>query len=138
MLYGGDLYKGFLDLGLAMPKAPVPNYHLSIELAPLENQAWNIRTYAATSVVAMPTIKCRPAECLIREDKPANTLRLLLYVGELVHRDQKTLLRKAFPKPRIGPIQSSSVDSRLITLPLNPQAAPMTMTARYVLLTGPP
>ena len=55
LLYGGDLYKGFLDLDLALTDAPTPNSHLSIGVAPFENQAWTLRTYAATVLVAMPT-----------------------------------------------------------------------------------
>lgn len=123
MLYGGDLYKGFLDLGLALTESPVPNIHLSIGVAPLESQAWTIRTYAATFLVAMPTIMCRLAEYLVENNEPAGSIRLLLYIGELLHKDQKILLRKAFPSAGIGPIQYGSVDGGLIGLPVNPPSS---------------
>lgn len=123
MLYGGDLYKGFLDLGLALTEAPVSNFHLSIGVAPLESQAWTIRTYAATVLVAMPTIMCRLAEYLVERKEPANSVRLLLYIGELLHQDQKTLLRKAFPSAKVGPIQYGSVDGGLIGLPVHPPSS---------------
>ena len=117
MLYGGDLYKGFLDLGLALTNASIPNLHLSIGVAPLESQAWTVRTYAATVLVAMPTVMCRLAEYLIECDEKVTSVRLLLYIGELLHKDQKVLLSKAFPSARVGPIQYGSVDGGLIGMP---------------------
>lgn len=117
MLYGGDLYKGFLDLGLALTNAPIPNFHLPIGVAPLESQAWTLRTYAATVLVAMPTVMCRLADYLINLHQHVSSLRLLLYIGEHLHKDQRLLLSKAFPSAQIGPIQYGSVDGGLIGLP---------------------
>lgn len=68
LLYSGDLYKGFLGLGLALMDGPTPNFHLSIGVAPLESQAWTLRTYAATVLVAMPTVMCQLADYLIEID----------------------------------------------------------------------
>ena len=81
MLYGGDLYKGFLDLSLALTDSPTPNFHLSIGVAPLESQAWTLQTYAATVLVAMPTVMCRLADYLIKLDQHVSSVRLLLYIG---------------------------------------------------------
>jgi phenylacetate-CoA ligase len=40
-LYGGDLYKGFLDLSLALKNIPLANVHLSIGgVASHESQSW--------------------------------------------------------------------------------------------------
>ena len=117
LLYGGDLYKGFLDLGLALTNAPMPNFHLSIGVAPLESQVWTLRTYAATVLVAMPTVLCRLADYLVRLDQRVSSVRLLLYIGELLHKDQRILLSKAFPSAQIGPIQYASVDAGSIGLP---------------------
>lgn len=116
MLYGGDLYKGFLDLSLALTDAPTPNLHLSIGVAPLESQVWTLRTYAATVVVAMPTVMCRLADYLIKLDQLLS-VRLLLYVGELLLKDQRVLLNRAFPSAQIGPVLYTSVDGGLIGLP---------------------
>ena len=120
MLYGGDLYKGFLDLGLALTDAPMPNFHLSIGVAPLESQAWTLQTYAATVLVAMPTVMCRLADYLVKLDQQVSSVRLLLYIGELLHKDQRILLSKAFPSAQIGPIQYGSVDGGSIGLPDSP------------------
>ena len=117
LLYGGDLYKGFLDLGLALTDAPMPNFHLSIGVAPLESQVWTLRTYAATVLVAMPTVLCRLADYLVKLDQQVSSVRLLLYIGELLHKDQKILLSKAFPSAQVGPIQYASVDAGSIGLP---------------------
>lgn len=117
MLYGGDLYKGFLDLGLALTDGPTPNFHLSIGVAPFESQAWTLRTYAATVLVAMPTTLCRLADNLIKLDKPVPSVRLLLYVGELLHKDQRVLLSRAFPSAQVGPVQYLSVDGGFIGSP---------------------
>ena len=117
MLYGGDLYKGFLDLGFALTDAPTPNFHLSIGVAPLESQVWTLRTYAATVLVAMPTVMCRLADYLIKLDQHVSSVRLLLYVGELLHKDQRVLLNRAFPSAQIGPVCYTSTDGGLIGLP---------------------
>lgn len=50
-----------------------------------------------TVLVAMPTVMCRLAEFLVEKNEPAHSVRLLLYIGELLHKDQKVLLRRAFP-----------------------------------------
>lgn len=57
MRYGGDLYKCFLDLGIALIDAAIPDFHLSIGFAPLESQAWRLRTYAASVLLAMPNVR---------------------------------------------------------------------------------
>ena len=116
LLYGGDLYQGFLILSLALMVAPIPNFHLSVGVCPLESQVWTLQTYAATVLVAMPTIMCRLADYLIERDQRVVSVRLLLYVGELLHKDQRYLLNKAFPSARIGPIGYISVDAGLIGL----------------------
>lgn len=103
LLYGGDLYKGFLDLDLALTDAPTPNFHLSIGVAPFENQAWTLRTYAATVLVAMPTVMCRLADYLIEHEQHVSSVRLLL-------RDQKLLLNRASPSALISPVQYESFD----------------------------
>ncbi len=123
MLYGGDLYKGLLDLGLALTEASVPNFYLSIGVAALESQSWTIRTYAVNVLVAMPTVMSRLAEFLVEKNEPAHSVRLLLYIGELLHKDQKVLLRRAFPSAKIGPIQYGSVDGGLIGLPFSPPSS---------------
>ena len=120
LLYGGDLYKRFLDLGLALTNAPTPNFHLSIGVAPLESQAWTLRTYAATVLVAMPTIMCRLADYLVVHHQTVSSVRLVLYLGEFLHKDQRILLGKAFPSAKIGPLQYTSVDGGPIGLPNDP------------------
>ena len=117
LLYGGDLYKGFLDLSLALMDAHIPNFHLSIGVSPLDSQAWTIRTFSATVLVAMPTIMCRLAEYLLEQNEPSHSVRLILYIGELLHKNQKALLKRAFPSARIGPVQYGSVDGGFIGRP---------------------
>ena len=120
LLYGENLYKGFSDLGLALTDAPTPYFHLPIGVAPMESQAWALRTYAATVVVAMPTTLCRLADYLVKLDQLIPSVRLLLYAGELLHKDQKALLVRAFPSAQIGPILYVSVDGGIIGLPEDP------------------
>lgn len=119
LLYGGDLYKGFLDLSLALTDAPTPNVHLSIGVAPLESQAWTLRAYAATVIVAMPTVACRLAEYMIKLGQSVPSVRLVIYVGEYLHKDQKILLGGAFPSAKIGPVQYMAVDGGAIGMPDN-------------------
>ena len=117
LLYGGDLYKGFLDLSLALTDAPTPNFHLSIGVAPLESQAWTLRAYAATVIVAMPTVVCRLAEYMIKLDQSVSSVRLVLYIGEYLHKDQRILLSGVFPSAKIGPAQYGAVDGGFIGTP---------------------
>ena len=120
LLFGGDLYKGFLNLALALMEAPTPNVHLPIGVAPLESQAWTLRTYAATVIVAMPTIVCRLAEHMIKLGQSVPSVRLVLYVGEYLDKDQKILLGGAFPFAKIGPVQYMAVDGGYIGMPDSP------------------
>ncbi len=60
---------------------------------------------------------CRLADYLIQTDQKIPSVRLPLYLGELLHKDQKVLLSKAFPSAQIGPIFYGSVDGGLIGLP---------------------
>ena len=122
-LYGGDLYKGFLELGLALTEAPVANVHLSIGVATLENQAWTMKEYAPTVMVAMPTIMCRLAEFLVAKNESVESVRLLLYLGELLHKEQKALLQKAYPCAQIGPMFYGSVDGGFIGISPAPSDA---------------
>ena len=117
LLYGGDLYKGFFSLSFALTDGPTPNFHLPIGVAPLESQAWTLRTYAATVLVAMPTTVCRLAEYLIKLDQSVPSVRLVIYSGEYLHKDQKVLLSRAFPSARFGPVQYLSTDGGLIGSP---------------------
>ena len=117
LLYGGDLYKGFLDLALTLMDTPTPNVHLSIGVAPLDSQAWTLRAYAATVIVAMPTVVCRLADYMIKLGHSVSSVRLVLYVGEYLHKDQKILLRGAFPSAKIGPVQYVAVDGGSIGMP---------------------
>lgn len=117
LLYGGDLYKGFLNLSLALTAAPTPNFHLSIGVAPFESQAWTLRTFAATVLVGMPTSLCKLADYLIKIDQSVPSVRLLIYIGELLHRDQRVFLSRAFPCAQVGPLFYGSVDGGFIGTP---------------------
>lgn len=117
LLYGGDLYKGFLELGLGLLEISVPNVHLSIGVAPLESQHMIIRDFEASVVVAMPTILCRLADFIIAKREISTSVRLVFYVGEFLHPEQKALVRRAFPMASIGPMFYGSVDAGLIGTP---------------------
>lgn len=99
------------------PLQGIPRFQPRIGVAPLDAQAWTLRTFSATVLVCMPTIICRLAEYLIEQNEPSNSVRLILYIGELLHNSQKKLLRKGFLSARIGPIQYGSVDGGLIGFP---------------------
>ena len=117
LLYGGDLYKGFLELGLGLLEISVPNVHLSIGVAPLESQHMIIRDFEASVVVAMPTILCRLADFIIAKGETSTSVRLIFYVGEFLHPEQKALVRRAFPMASVGPMFYGSVDAGLIGAP---------------------
>ena len=51
----------------------------------------------------MPIAMCRLTDHLIELDQQTPSIRLLLYIGELLHKDQKVLLSRAFPSTQIGP-----------------------------------
>ena len=93
----------------------VPNVHLSIGIATLESQVWTLREYCPMVVVAMPTNMCRLAEYLIAQSEVVTSVRMLLYIGELLHQEQRSLLRNAFPSARIiAPLFYGSVDGDFV------------------------
>ena len=120
LLYGGDFYKEFLDLTLALNEAPTPNVHLPIGIAPLESQSWALRAYDPTIIVAMPTTVCRLADYMIRLGQSVPSVRLVLYVGEYLLKDQKLLLGRAFPSAEFGPVFYGAVDGGYIAMPDSP------------------
>jgi phenylacetate-CoA ligase len=99
MLFGGDLYKGFLELGLGLMDVPIENVHQSIGGATsFENQSWTLDELSATVVVVMPTVARRLAEYLVENGRQLSEVRLLLYLGEHLPMEQRTILREAFPR----------------------------------------
>lgn len=111
MLYGGDLYKGFLDFGQIFTyQSGRPVREPSLDVA-------NLRCDCYLAILAMLTVMCRLADHLIELDQQTPSFRLMLYIGELLDKDQKVLLSRAFPSAQIGPIQYGSVDEGLIGLP---------------------
>ena len=136
LLYGGDLYKGFVELYLALMDAQIPLFQLPIGVASLESQSWAVQNYAATVLVAMPTIMCRLADHLVKLGKQVLSIRLLLYLGELLHKDQKVLLTRAFPSAQIGPYLYGAVDAGVIGLPDYPPGGIDQCTTSYTVNTS--
>ncbi|KAL8811530.1 MAG: hypothetical protein Q9200_001722 [Gallowayella weberi] len=120
LLHGGDLYKGFLSFGLGLTEGPTPNFQLPIGFAPVESQVWTLQTYKATIVAGMPTVMCRIADYLVESRQQVPSVRLLLYIGEMLHKDQRILLSLAFPSAQMGPMQYGSVDVGFVGRPDNP------------------
>ena len=60
---------------------------------------------------------CRLADYLTKLGQTVPSVRLMLYIGELLHKDQRVLLGTAFPYAQIGPIQYASVDVGFIGSP---------------------
>lgn len=58
----------------------------------------------------MPTVMCRLAKHWIKLDQNVSSFRLLHYIGEVLHEDQKFLLSRVFPSAQNGTIQLKSVD----------------------------
>ena len=120
MLYGGDLYKGFLDLSFGLIDVPIANVHLSIGGASsFENQSWTLHELSATVVVAMPTVARRLGEYLVQNGRKLEKIRLLLYVGEHFPVEQRAYLRAAFPHAQIKPLFFGSVDAGIVGMPVN-------------------
>jgi phenylacetate-CoA ligase len=68
----------------------------------------------------MPTVIRRLAEYLVENDRQLPNIRLLLYVGEHLPIDQKSLLGAAFPNAQIGPLCYVSVDGGILGFPVHP------------------
>ena len=120
LLYGGNMYKGFPDVSDALPRTGIPNVHLSIGgIASLKHQAWGVKEFEATLIVAMPTTACRLANHYVEHGETVDSVRLVIFSGELMYKEQKALLLKAFPNSKVGPLSYASVDGGLVGVPVS-------------------
>ena len=120
LMNAGNMYKGFPDLSDALSKIDIPNVHLAIGgVAGVKHQAWAVKEFEATVIVAMPTSLCRLANYFLEHGDVAESVRLVLFSGELMYREQKVLILNTFPNARVGAQSYGSVDAGLIGMPVS-------------------
>ncbi|KAL8787254.1 MAG: hypothetical protein Q9195_007864 [Heterodermia aff. obscurata] len=120
LLYVGNMYKGFIDVSDALPRTGIPNVHLSIGgITSLKHQAWGVKEFEATLIVAFPTVACRLASHYVQHGVTVDSVRSVIFSGELLYKEQKALLLKAFPNAKVGPLSYVSVDGGLVGIPVS-------------------
>jgi phenylacetate-CoA ligase len=77
-----------------------------------------LQELSATVTVAMPTVIRRLAGYLMENDRQPPKIRLLLYVGEHLLVDQRSLLGAAFPNAQAGPLCYVLVDGGILGIPV--------------------
>lgn len=127
------MYKGFPNVSDALPRTGIPSVHLSIGgIASLKHQAWEVKEFEVTLMVAMPSTACRLANHYVEHGETVDSVRSVVFSGELMHKEQKALLLKAFPNARVGPLSYARVDGGIVGIPVSePDSVPESQQPVY-------
>ncbi|MEV4556789.1 phenylacetate--CoA ligase family protein [Kitasatospora sp. NPDC049285] len=114
----GELYSGFLFIENALHHAPVDNVRLPVAAAPDEYIADLIHSFGVDVLAGEPMKLSSVAETLLKQDRPAEQVQLILFGGDILFNDLRPLLRSAFPNAAISSIGYASVDAGLVAGPV--------------------
>lgn len=128
LFYAGDMYGSFLlhvlsVFGLSLYKKlgaiqlPVAGH------VPIASMASHILEFEGSVVLSTVTNMVKIAEYLGGDSRTAPTVRLLLFSGEALYRDQVSVLHRAFPNAEIRSLVYGSMDAGIIGLPLSEPSA---------------
>ncbi|MEV7117307.1 phenylacetate--CoA ligase family protein [Kitasatospora griseola] len=114
----GEFYSGFLFIEYALQHAPIDNVRLPIATAPDEYVADVIHGFGADVLAGEPMKLSAVAETLLKQDRPAPQVELILFGGDILFNDLRPLLRSAFPNAALSSIGYASVDAGLVAGPV--------------------
>ncbi|MFJ1751786.1 phenylacetate--CoA ligase family protein [Kitasatospora sp. NPDC088134] len=114
----GELYSGFLFIENALHHAPVENVRLPVAAAPDEYVADLIHSFGVDVLAGEPMKLSSVAETLLKQDRPAPQVELVLFGGDILFNDLRPLLRSAFPNAVLSSIGYASVDAGLVAGPV--------------------
>ncbi|WP_328315407.1 phenylacetate--CoA ligase family protein [Streptomyces sp. NBC_00388] len=118
LLYAGDLYMSFLYATHALRDSPLPVVELPVGgHIPNDRVAQIMEGDRATVAIATASALTSLAAYLSSHGRVLPRVRLLLFGGEALHRDQQDLLARAFPHARPAPYAYVSVDAGILATP---------------------
>ncbi len=111
LFYAGELYASFLFIEKSLEKCSTPVLTFPIAGATdLSEVIQLVRTYQIDVLAGVPTTFVRLAQLLL-ENNATLPLTKILYGGEALFDDQRSMLSKAFATPQIVSIGYASVDA---------------------------
>ncbi|MEV4556790.1 phenylacetate--CoA ligase family protein [Kitasatospora sp. NPDC049285] len=114
----GEFYSGFIFIENALHHAPVDNVRLPVATAPDEYVTDLIHSFGVDVLAGEPMKLSSVAETLLKEDRPAEQVQLILFGGDILFNDLRPLLRSAFPNAALSSIGYASVDAGLVAGPV--------------------
>lgn len=112
LFYVGELYGSFIFTHKVLEECPVKTLQLPIAgTAPLPEAIALIKEYEATVLAGLPTTLMTLVEKMGEESFGKTKVRLLLFAGEPLQKDQRARLLQAFPGAEIRSIGYASNDA---------------------------
>ncbi|SER22419.1 phenylacetate--CoA ligase family protein [Actinokineospora terrae] len=119
LFVAGELYSGFLFTNDVLAKASVENLRLPIAgTAPVEFVAETIREFGVNVTCGMASTLVKVADLLLERGEVAESVELLLFAGEPLFDDVRSVLAKAFPRASIGSLGYAAVDGGPLGAPV--------------------
>lgn len=112
LFYVGELYGSFIFTHKVLEECPVKTLQLPIAgTAPLPEAIALMKEYEATVLAGLPTTLMTLVEKMGEESFGKTKVRLLLFAGEPLQKDQRARLLQAFPGAEIRSIGYASNDA---------------------------
>lgn len=111
----GELYSSFIFALNSLQRSPIDLVQLPITgSAPVEFTLTTMQDFDATVVAGFPTTLCRLASHVVASVGSLPLVRLILFSGEALYDDQRSLLSEAFPGAEFRSFVYGSVDGGII------------------------
>lgn len=131
LFYAGDMYGSFLLHILSVFYLSVCKKIGAVQIpvaghVPIKSMVTHILEFEGTVVLSTATCMVKMAELLLEEEgvdgaHSAPSVRLMLFSGEALYKDQIGLISRAFPNSEIRSLVYGSMDSGVIGLPPSPE-----------------
>jgi phenylacetate-CoA ligase len=119
LFLAGELYSGFLFMNDVLAHASIENLRLPIAgAAPVEFIASVIKEFDVNVTCGMSATLVRLADLLIERGEVADSVDLLLFAGEPLFDDVRSVLAQAFPKATVGSLGYAAVDGGPLGAPV--------------------
>jgi len=111
----GELYSGMLFIEGSLQYAPVDNVRLCVGCHTSSEYVIDLIDNFGVDVLAGEPMKLGAvAEALLAAGRPATTVDLVVFAGDILFNDLRPTLARAFPKARISSVGYASVDAGLV------------------------
>ncbi|MDO0930791.1 phenylacetate--CoA ligase family protein [Streptomyces sp. DG2A-72] len=119
LFFAGELYSGFAFMNDVLTHAPIENLRLPIAgAAPVEFVASVFKEFGVNVTCGMASTLVRLADLLIERGEVADSVERLLFAGEPLFDDVRSVLAQAFPKATVGSLGYAAVDGGPLGAPV--------------------